>query len=544
MRARMQRVLGWFEQRSLSPVVALAYSAVVAAFVLTFAQFHLPGKGFSYLIAFGSRAHLEESRLSELRRLDYHVEKGSDGYDAQHYVQIAMDPSLRNEQLTKAVDSLPYRARRILLPVVAHVLGFGSPAAILQAYALENALAWLVLAVLLLHWFPPRSWENLLRWAGVLGTFGLCLSTRYALADGPSLLLIAFGVYLLDRDRPWLATGVMSLSGLAKETNLLGAAALIPRAWRPVSVWAVAASRALLIAAPLALWIAYIHFQIGSAADAGYRNFDLPFAGLMRKWFDTLEALDGHSWAGSAALWSLLSLVVLTVQFVFLIARPKWSEAWWRIGVSFALLMVFLGDAVWEGFPGAASRVLLPMQLAFNILVPSGRGWLVVLLAGNLSLLASPEVLRSPANSLGYSMAVDSALFANAQGRTIRVDYSPEWHGAEQGRAGYRVWARESATITISNPHAFALELRLRFEMNAEGARGIRVRCNGEPIWSVTIPVGGKVAASLPRIVLAPGENRFEFITDEPARMRPPDPRPLAFCVHNLRLDFDRAGSR
>lgn len=544
MRARWLQVCGWFERRGWSPAVALAYAAVVATFVAAFAQFYLPGKGFSYLIAFGSRSHLEESRLSKLRRIDYYVEKGSDGYDAQYYVQIAMDPSLQNKQLPQAVDSLPYRARRILLPALAHAMGLGEPAAILQAYALQNALAWLLLAALLLHWFPPRSWEDFIRWTGVLGTFGLCLSVRHALPDGPSLLLIAFGVFLLERGRPWLSIAVLALSGLAKETNLLGAAALIPRAWRPASGWALAAARALLIAAPLALWFVYISLRVGPAADAGYRNFDLPFAAYVRKWSETIGALGDISWAGPAALWSLVALVVLTVQFLFLVARPRWTEAWWRIGASFALLMIFLGDAVWEGFPGAASRVLLPMQLAFNVLVPSGRGWMALLIAGNLTLLAAPSVLRSPGNNLAYTLRVDSALFANAQGRTIRVEYSPEWHGPEQGSAGYRIWARESAALSVFNPHAFPLELRLRFEMNAEGARGIQLRRSGESLWAVTIPEGGKVAASLPRIVLAPGENRFEFVTDQPARMRPPDPRPLAFCVHNLRLDIEQVDAR
>jgi len=100
--------------------------------------------------------------------------------------------------------------------------------------------------------------------------------------------------------------------------------------------------------------------------------------------FDTLPDLSA---ANAGPLWSLCMLVALTVQFLYLVLRPQWTQAWWRIGITYAVLLIFLGDAVWEGYPGAASRVLLPMQLAFNILVPAGRAWWLVLVLGNLTLL-------------------------------------------------------------------------------------------------------------------------------------------------------------
>jgi len=59
-------------------------------------------------------------------------------------------------------------------------------------------------------------------------------------------------------------------------------------------------------------------------------------------------------------------------------------------GASYAVLMIFLGDAVWESYPSAAARVLLPMTVAFNILVPRGKWWPILLVVGNLGVLASP----------------------------------------------------------------------------------------------------------------------------------------------------------
>ncbi len=535
MTAGVRQALEWCRRRGWSPAVAAAYGLVVVLFVATFLQFYLPGKGFTYLIAFGS--HLEQSRLSQLRQLDYYVEKASDGYDAQYYVQIALDPSLRNAQLGEAVDSLPYRARRILLPAGAHVLGFGQPGAILEAYALLNAIAWLGLAAVLLHWFPPRDWGHFLRWLGVLGSFGLCVSVRHALTDGPSLLLIALGVLLVERGRPGWATATLGLAGLAKETSLLGAAALAPAGRDGPRAWARAVLRGALVAVPLALWLAYIAWRVGAPADTGARNFDLPLVAYGRKWSEVLASLPDASAAFAGPVWSLLMMVALTVQLVFLVARPRWREAWWRIGASFALLLVVLGDAVWEGYPGAASRVLLPMQVAFNVLVPAGRAWLPVLVLGNLTLVSAPSVLQPPLSD-GLRLAARAGLGENAAGRAFHWEFSPEWYAPERGDSGYWLWTSGPATLTVRNPHDFPVRARLRFGLTVAQPRGFELRLNGVARWGTAATTAQAFTASLGDLVLEPGENVFAFGTDAPAAPVPPDPRRLAFCIHDLRLDI------
>lgn len=540
MRAFLGQTTEWFRRRGLAPAVALAYAGMVGLFLWTVAQFYIPGKGFSYLIAFGAKQ--EDMRISKVRRLERHVQRASDGYDAQFYVQIAMDPSLRNRELHHALDSLPYRARRILFAATAYALGLGRPEWILQTFALQNVVSWLLLAVLLLHWFPPRDWDCFLRWAGVLYSFGLCVSLRNALFDGPSLLLIALGVFFHDKGRPWLATAVFAVGGLGKETNLLGSSALLPgrrEGWR---AWGGAATRGLLTVLPLGLWLVYIAVNVGSAADLGARNFDLPFVSYGRKWAAVVAGLPDLLSAGPGVLWSLLMLVVLTVQFLFLACRPRWSDAWWRVGMSYAVLMLVLGDAVWECYPGAASRVLLPMQLAFNVLVPaSGRFWRTVLMLGNLTMLAAPAALERPDANLGYILNAETATYANARGDTLRVDFSPEWHHPEQSAAGFRLWAPGNASIGFHNPHSRPLLIRVRFEINAEGAREVKLlRGESELLWRVYLPEGAKSSASLPNLRLPPGDSRIDFVTDQPARVHPPDPRSLAYCVHNLRFDIER----
>src|SRR5258708_4067544 len=93
--------------------------------------------------------------------------------------------------------------------------------------------------------------------------------------------------------------------------------------------------------------------------------------------------------------------------------------------------MIFLGDAVWEGHPGAASRVLLPMQLAFNILVPAGRAWWLVLVLGNLTLLAAPATLESPTGE-GYVIKGRDELVYGRAGQKVTIDFSDTWYPVER----------------------------------------------------------------------------------------------------------------
>jgi hypothetical protein len=358
------------------------------------AQFYLPGKGFTFFATFGDK--MQERYLPELKAINYYSQENGWGYDAQYYAQLAMRPRLSDPALAQALDSLPYRARRILLSWTAWLLGGGDPVRALQVFSLQNVVAWLLLAALLWRWFPPTNCENFFRWGGVLFSAGLIWSVRGALLDGPSLLLIAVGVALAEAGRPWWSAVVLGVSGLAKETNLLAGAALAPAPQEVRRDWRGLAGRAGLLVLPLALWLVCLWVWLGTVGDSGARNFGLPLMAYLAKWRETLQLLrvDGLE---SFERFNVPVLVALLVQTLFFLLRPRWRETWWRIGAAYAVLMIFLGAAVWEGYPSAAVRVLLPMQLAFNIAVPrGGRGWLVLLLLGNLTLFSTPDLLKPP----------------------------------------------------------------------------------------------------------------------------------------------------
>ena len=127
----------------------------------------------------------------------------------------------------------------------------------------------------------------------------------------------------------------------------------------------------------------------------GGRNFSAPLTGYVEKWYVALGTLAEEGWA-SYQRFSLYVLISLTVQAAVLLLVRDWRNAWWRAGMGSLLLMTALGPAVWEGAPGAVPLVVLPMTVAFNMVLPQTRWFWPVWVLGNLSILPALEVLRVP----------------------------------------------------------------------------------------------------------------------------------------------------
>lgn len=525
-----------FLQRYSRVPIGLAYGVTVVAFLWICAQFYLPGQGFTYLIIFGER---ENPRyIPALRALNHYELEGSPGYDAQYYAQIAMQPRLSDPALKQGVDNLAYRARRILFCWTAYGLALGSPARAMHIYAVQNIVCWLLLAGLLLRWFPTTNWGNFFRWFCVLFSFGLCFSVRGSLVDGPSLLLIAIALALAESGRPWWSAMVLGVSGLGKETNLLAGAALARPAANTWRAWLAVLGRGLIIVLPLVLWLGVLWRWLGEIGDAGLRNFAAPFVAGAAKWRETLVQLMADS-SDPFARMSGYMLVALTVQFLFFLLRPRWRDAWWRVAAAYSVLMIFLGEAVWEGYPGAASRVLLPMTLAFNILVPRGWKWWLMLLLGNLTILGSYDPLRPPPRE-SYSvegprtlrMAVDS-------GRTVTAVFNDKWYPAERSRLEYWRWSKGSATVTLRNPQPFAILATVSFSLRCNDDRKVGLWQDDYARWERTLKRGELKVIKVRNMRLKAGDTLWKFETDVPA-IYPGnnDPRRLAFRLSDLNIDI------
>ncbi len=508
----------------------LAAAGVVAAFIALLLPMWDPVYRFSGLLMLDGR--IRETSLPVLR--DGPMLRGNGGYDGQFYVQIACDPSLRDPRLERAVDSLPYRARRILMPAVAWCAGLGDPERIVGVFPWLNIVGWFALAWVL--WGVLQAgdrWLGLAGWAGVLLSAGTLASVRCALADLPSLLLLALAVRWAERGRGGVAAGWFGAALLTRETILAGAWGLLSRAWPTDRDWFRSVGWVVVAAVPLALWMAYVSAMAGAVGGVT-RNFDWPGLGLWRDWFEEVAFLQR---TGDIRLGvpSVLATFSLTVQAVFILRIWRPEDRWWRTGMGSLLLMLVLGPAVWEGIFGAALRVVLPLLLACNVLAVrrGGRSMAVWLLLMNLSVPAG-FVEMTPAD-------LQSSLFrSRAASTVILLEEAGGFYGAE--RNGSDVWAW-SAQTAEARAHLWsdqgAVTVVLRAKARSLDGREVIVSSGDRELWRGQVGVDW-TDIETPAFVVPVGESGLRFHSPEAAEREGPnaDARLFSVCVLNPRLEL------
>ena len=511
----------------------LGYATMVAVFLSLVAQFYLPGTGFTSLLSIGSR--LDERAVEKLRAVPHYAIEDSWGYDGTYYVQLALHPTLdQPAELGAAIDNLSYRARRILPSWVAWGLGLGRDAWIVHVFAVLNVGVWLLLGWVLLRWLPPDRWSNLLRWAGVLFSHGMCMSVRNSLADAAGLLLVALTVLALERGRKPGAVVALGAAMLTKETSLLAGTALIPARGSGVGAWARAVGLGALALVPFVVWLGYVRWKAGPGNDPGLGNFTWPLAGLAEKCGVVLAELAVRG-AQPEIVGSGLVVIALLTQAAFFFLYREPGRAWWRVGASFAGLMVFVAQPVWEGYPGAATRVLLPMTLAFNLLVPRGRRWLAVLVLGNLSAVVGVNEFSAPPHEC-FVVSGESAVRAQ-----VKLERGAGWYVAEGD--GWRQWRWSSGRgeLKLVNRGLAPVAVKIDGEIAGLKAGMVAIRAGGVAVWSGA--VGAKRAAFTTKEFLVPasGAVAVEFASDAPGvRFANGDERVLAFAVYDVDIAVAR----
>jgi hypothetical protein len=354
--------------------------AALAFLALVLAKFN-PQTGFTSLLRFGGIS--PRAQLSTMQSLPLAIAPYSNGYDGQFYAQIALDPLLRSLELTQVLDAPAYRARRILAPAVAAVVGLGRPWWTLQAYALLNVVCWLVLGWLLRRSIAGNDWIAFARWAGCMLSMGVLDSVRQSLVDLPALLLLFVAASSCGKSPPGRTTLWLALGNLTKETNLLGAIAIHAA---PRFRWRSAFISLSLASLPFLAWSLYVQYKIGDQTSAtGLGNFDWPLLGLMTQVKIALRELQYGNW-DSRYGFSLLAILGLLTQSLVIWRRRQEDSPWWRIGAAYSLLLLFLSFWVWSGY-WAVCRAVLPLTIAFNLLLPADRRFWLWWGAGNLTML-------------------------------------------------------------------------------------------------------------------------------------------------------------
>ena len=316
--------------------------------------------GLTALIQFGADA--EATKVPALADIPHHVRELR-GFDGQFYAQIALDPLLRDPATLAAIDDPAYRARRILMPWAAYLVGLGQPALIIQLYPLLDLVCWGFLLWWLLRILAPIGpWQRAII-TGIVLSSGTLETVRLSLTDLPATLLML--VPCIAAISPVRGALWLGLANLCRETSVLGTFAYFAG---PVRGPAKPSRRALGLALallPLAVWILYVNFRLGRP-QAGGGNFSWPLFGA----WGALELAVRRftSELSPSALGAIAAIIGLHWQALHLWRQRRLDDPLWRLGALFAVLLVFLGPKVWE-LPLGACRSVLPMTIAFNLLL-------------------------------------------------------------------------------------------------------------------------------------------------------------------------------
>jgi hypothetical protein len=500
----------------------IAALAAVAAFLLLIGRFRHPVYGFTPLLQLD--ASNDDVKIAAFRDLPVYVYRNTGGYDGLYYAQIAYHPLLNSPELPASSDNLAYRARRILPPALAWLLAAGRPALIVYVYSVLNVAVWLVFAALLWRILGVASAAAWLAWALLLFSAGAIASVRLALPDLPAAALMTGALWAAERNRGGLASGLMAAAGLSRETVL----AAVPGLWRRPWFSAANLGRTVIAVAPLAAWIAYVRWRVGPA-DPGWSNFDWPLAGLIGKGAECVGAFAGTV-DTSVVVATCLATIGLVVQAVYIAVRPQPGDPWWRAGAAHAFMMTLLGEPVWEDFPGAAARVLLPLTIAFNVLAVRRKAAFTWLIAGNLGVVAGLLALREPPNDPREIAA------ASGGGSSVIARVGDGWFDREH-RAGH-VWAWSSGRgkLLLEAWPPSRRPIQLVFGIRSLDARTVTVREHGRVAWQ---GVAGRDPATHSALVtLEAGKAELDFSTDRPPLREDPalGGRPLAFAIYDLRI--------
>lgn len=501
----------------------------VILFVALTARFWDPCYGFTKFLQFDSTDY--PTAVSEMRRDPVYVYPGEDGYDGFSYAEIAYHPLLNTPQLKPALGNVPYRARRILASAAAFVLAGGSRGPAAAIYAALNLAIWPLFALLAWRLLPVRDGRSYAIWLALVFTAGALHSVRLALTDLLGVTLFAFAMLLSERGKRG-AWALLALGGLARETILGFAPAWWHGPWTSPKTWLRNLGGSIVAGLPLLLWMAYVRRMAG-AAPQGIGNFTWPISGWVGKWSEILAAFREQPQFLGLELATFAAFLGLTVHAAYFLLRPRPANGWWRAGMAGVLLMVFLGPSVWEGNPGAALRVLLPMSFAFAVLLTRDRaswGWIVAgalpVVSGIIALATVPahprEIATGRTHGLAYAIGLGDGCFGaeRAKSRTW------SWVG-RSGVLTVKTWPRDEAGP--GKRVAVALGLR------ALTARNITVQQDGQTLWQGG--VGPKLeSVTIPGVALAGGP--LDLSTDEPlvAEGTGPRARELGFAIYDPRV--------
>lgn len=346
----------------------------------------LPG-GLTQFGGFGEA--FENRYIDTVHSVEAYIKPNSGGYDGQFYAQIAVDPALNHPSFKEAIDEPAYRSRRILLPLIAHLLAFGNPEASILIYCGLNILCWFAFAWLIWNWLSVDNARTFARWVACVLSMGVLDSIKYSLTDLPSMLLILLMVRYANTRRLGVAGGFLA-AVFVKETNLLAIASMPRWSKKPgrllkeLGIWGMVAGFSLFV---FYQWYRYVNWKFGVFYGVS-GNFDWPFLAMAKGFVEAVQHIASGNF-DDRYIFRILAAFGFLIQLGWFITNAKKLEnPLIRLGLVYGFLFIFLGDLVWSGY-WAVCRVALPMTIAFNLLFTPKRYFWTGLVLANLTVIHS-----------------------------------------------------------------------------------------------------------------------------------------------------------
>jgi len=515
--------------KSLSKHARWSMGCALCVLVFSFlvSRFWHPAYGFTSFLQMDVSS--DPTKISAFKEVPVYIYKETGGYDGQYYAQIAYDPSLKSHELNAAMDSLPYRARRILPSVLAYVFALGNPHWIVHVYCALNIIAWFMLAYLVWRILYVDDLKSFIAWAGVLFSAGALASIRLALTDLIALCIIAGAMFAIERNKKSRSAYLFAAAGLCRETSLLSLSAYLDL--KKNEPW-FTFKRLLLITIsilPLGLWLLYIRHQTG-LIDSGIGNLSWPVTDYILKWNSTLDSLY-TSKEYLLTLTSLLALIGLTTQAYYLFSKLEFSSMWWRLGITYSTFMLFLGKPVWEGFPGAAYRVLLPLTLAFNVIARRRKAGLLLLIVGNLGILSGLLNLKD----VPYD---NQELFSGkSHGTSSIIRLGVGFYGCEKSTRHTWTWCSGNGILKMTSWAEKPTPAYLHFTIRSLKPCHVSAKINNTLCYETDVSsIKHEGQLSLPA---TNGTYDIIFSSDKPGVLESEnkDARQLAFSLIDVRVD-------
>lgn len=331
---------------------------LVAALALLVGLRYERGLGLTALTQFS--ADFQANQNPVLATIPHHVRTPT-GFDGQFYCQLALDPLLQDPHTPEALDSPIFRARRILVPWLAYLVGAGRPYWIVHLYPLLNVAFWLLLFHLLLRAAPDDS--RFTRWAvtAILFSTGTLESVRLALLDLPATYFAVLPGLLGTAAAGSVAA--LACACLSRETGVLAVATHFVHPEPTRQPLPQRLRLALFAVLPFLLWLVYLsvrwEWAFGTRSALG-----TPVVHFLHAFLHNLQRVVTQASPGAMA--AVLIMVGLPVQATFLWLHRRPADSLWRLGAIFSVLFLFLGAPMWE-LPSAACRYMIPLTLAFNL---------------------------------------------------------------------------------------------------------------------------------------------------------------------------------